>query len=134
MLKTTLIGITLVGHAGMWGGSHWYFSEHPRQILVVVDSSYDMRNHYVQLENWLADFSASRRYSRIQLGTDKLELGPLEDIKNLNVLTRSAFGRFNQERFNALYSKGLNSYDERYLVSYTEHQAAGFSSIVLNNP
>lgn len=128
--KTGLLTGVVAAHAIVWLGSHVWFSEHPRRILVVVDSSFEMRNHYGDIEKWLTDLDAKSRYAQIELGTDKLTMGKLDEVKSLSSLTRSAYGRFDDVRFDTLYGN-LSGYSAKYLLSTQYHDKSGFEAVKL---
>ncbi|MCZ4273108.1 hypothetical protein [Maritalea porphyrae] len=90
--------------AVIWGGTHFYYSTNPKQVLLVVDTSYAMKSNFTDAQKWIDDFVASTRYTNIEVGTDKVALGNLKDLRSQDVLFRTAFGRISAENVSALYA------------------------------
>ena len=65
--------ITACLFAGIAVPSHLYLGAHPRQIVVAVDTSYDMQGARQGVEQALADL-AGTRYARFSLLTDKVKV------------------------------------------------------------
>ena len=80
-------------HAAAWVVAHAYQSKNPRTVLVVADTSFDMKPHFVSMENWIDNFEKTGRYQEILIGTDKAMIGPLYDIQSRNSIFRAAFGK-----------------------------------------
>jgi hypothetical protein len=55
---------------GMCGAYHVYLTEHPRKVLVAVDTSYPMKPVWDQVPGILKNLSA-QRYARFALVTEK---------------------------------------------------------------
>ena len=100
---------------GLWGGMHFYLTANPKKALVVVDTSYAMKPHFSDATKWIDDFAGGARYTQIQVGTDKADMGNLNDLKSKDVLFRTAFGKLSTENVSNQYS---NFYDtEKYLLT-----------------
>ncbi len=90
--------------AVVWGGTHFYFTTSPKQALVVVDTSYAMKAHFSDAEKWIEDYLGSTRYTNIEVGTDKVSLGNISELRSRDILFRTAFGRISKENVASLYS------------------------------
>lgn len=88
----------------LWGGTHFYFTTNPKQVLLVVDTSYAMKPHFTDAQKWIDDYVAGTRYKSIEVGTDKVALGNINDLRSQDVLFRTAFGRISAENVAALYA------------------------------
>lgn len=124
MLKYLVFVIAV--HVLAWGGTHWYLSGHPERILIVVDSSYEMRNQGPRVTEWVEKFSATRRYVQVHVGTDKADLGPLSELSSPAALTRSTFGRFDAQRVLTMY--GHADFDEKIILSNQPLAMDGFET------
>ena len=56
-------------HAVAWGGTHYYLSQNPKEVLIVVDTSFAMKPHFPADKNWISDFKNGSRYTNIIIGT-----------------------------------------------------------------
>jgi len=90
--------------AVFWGGTHFYFTTNPKEVLLVVDTSYAMKPHFTDAQKWIDDYVAGTRYTNIEVGTDKVALGNINDLRSRDVLFRTAFGRISAENVAGLYS------------------------------
>ena len=95
LLKVFALFIVLHGTA--WAGAHWYLSQHKPEVLVVVDTSYSMKEKFTAVGEWIDNFEASSRYKTVVVGTDKALLGELLSLKSQSVIFRTAFGRMTEE-------------------------------------
>ena len=84
-------------HIAGWGAAHWYFDKNRSDVLLVVDTSYAMKERFASVDDWIADYTSSARYTNIQVGTDKALLGKFETLKSRKVIYRTAFGRMSVE-------------------------------------
>ena len=80
-------------HTAGWVAAHVYQSNNPKTVLVVADTSFDMKPHFSAMESWITDFEQAGRYQEILIGTDKAMIGPLTDIQSRNTIFRAAFGK-----------------------------------------
>ena len=71
-MKTFLVWlvIAVASFASLGGGYHLYLSEHPRRILVVLDTSYAMQADWRAIPHVLEPISA-RVYTEFSLYTEK---------------------------------------------------------------
>lgn len=83
-------------HALGWGAAHVYLEQNPKQVLLVVDTSYSMKPEFSAIEAWIDDFAAGARYQTISVGTDKAMLGKLDELKSRSMIFRTAFGRMTE--------------------------------------
>lgn len=80
-----------------WLGAHLYRSANPEEVLIVVDTSISMKPAFPQMQQWITDFEASGRYQTITVGTDKAEIGKLDELKSKESIFRTVYGRMTQE-------------------------------------
>lgn len=62
--------VTLAGFGGLGGGYHLSLSSDPHRVLVVVDSSFDMKRDWHRVPG-LLDRIEKRRYAQFALATEK---------------------------------------------------------------
>lgn len=60
----------VVGFSGLGAGYHWYLGEHPRRVLVVVDSSYPMQADWSSIPRHVNQLE-TRRYTAFSLYSEK---------------------------------------------------------------
>ncbi|HPE61000.1 MAG: hypothetical protein KDI15_02840 [Thiothrix sp.] len=84
-------------HLAGWAGAHVWLSRHQSEVLLVVDTSYGLKPHFTDMEDWISRFVARTRYKTITVGTDKALLGPLDSLPSQSVIFRTAFGRMTEE-------------------------------------
>lgn len=99
----------------LWGGAHVYLTGAPKDVLLVVDTSYAMKPHFTDARTWIDDLADSSRYTRIEVGTEKAKLGDLEELSSRDNLFRTSFGKLSQENMLNLY-KG-NDATKKYLLT-----------------
>lgn len=92
-----VFSLFVVLHAAGWAVAHAYHGKNPRTVLVVADTSFDMKPHFASMENWIDNFERTGRYQEILIGTDKAMIGPLSDIQSRNSIFRAAFGKSSTE-------------------------------------
>jgi len=66
----TWLAVTLVGFAGLSGGYHHSLSADPHRVLVVVDSSFDMKADWHRVPALLGRIE-NQRYAQFALATEK---------------------------------------------------------------
>ena len=84
-------------HIAGWAAAHWYFDKNRSDVLLVVDTSYSMKERFPSVDAWIENYTSSARYKNIRVGTDKALLGKFEELKSRNVIYRTAFGRMSAE-------------------------------------
>ncbi|HEY5790288.1 MAG TPA: hypothetical protein VIX81_06665 [Gammaproteobacteria bacterium] len=62
--------LAVAAFAALAGGYHWYLGEHPRTVVIVVDSSFPMRADWERLPALFARL-ADDPYARYRVVTDK---------------------------------------------------------------
>lgn len=87
-------------HVAGWVGAHVYKASNPQHILIVVDTSFAMKQHFPAMQAWVENFESGSRYSRVVVGSDKAEFGEISQIKSREVLFRTVFGRLSAESLN----------------------------------
>jgi hypothetical protein len=96
-------------HAVAWAVAHAYQSKNPSTVLVVADTSFNMKPHFVSMENWIDNFEQTGRYQEILIGTDKAMIGPLSEIQSRNSIFRAAFGKSSAENLQRYSSSNADS-------------------------
>ncbi len=125
MGKTLAIAIAIVIQLGGLVGAHFYFQANPRNVLIVVDSSYGLSGFQSQIEDWIDDYLASERYERVAYATDKTYLGRGE--ANRDRLYRVSFGSMNTQTLNQNYPS--RDYSERILLTFNDVDLNGWQVV-----
>lgn len=94
----------LVLHLFVWIGSHIYFANNKQEVLLVVDTSYSMKEKSARVLDWINQYEASDRYKNITIGTDKALLGDLSELSSKDVIFRTSFGKLTRDNLLRLYS------------------------------
>ena len=123
--KLLSIGLAVILQLGGLFGAHLYYDANPRDVLIVVDSSYGLSGYQSQIEDWLDDFSRSQRYSELHFATDKSYLG--KGDANRDKLFRVSFGKMDASLLNQNYPD--KQYDERVLLTFTGADASGWEVV-----
>ena len=116
-------------HVIGWFAVHAWMNSNPREVVVVVDTSFSMKGQFDSMQNWLTDYTENDRYSRVVIGTDKEILGEYESLRSTDVIFRSAFGKFSAEllsRYDNLES------DKRILLSDGQVKPKGWQVVEFN--
>ncbi len=114
-------------HLAGWGAAHVWLSANKKQTLVVVDTSFAMKPHFGQMQKWLKDFEDNSRYTEIVVGTDKTLMGPLQDVRSMDSIFRSAFGDLSSDSLNK-YSNEKSS--RKILLSDGSVELGGWETVV----
>lgn len=64
------LAITLLAYGGFGGGYHYYLTENPRKVAVVIDASFAMEPVWNQVPGVLEKINA-QRYAQFSLSTEK---------------------------------------------------------------
>jgi len=121
--------VFLVLHILGWFAVHAWMTKNPKEVLVVVDTSFSMKGQFDDMRKWLSDYTESSRYSKVVIGTDKEVLGEYASLRSTDVVFRTAFGKFSQESL-AKYS-AIES-DKRILLSDGVVQPKGWQVVEFN--
>lgn len=78
------------------------------------------------MQSWLTDFEASGRYQTITVGTDKAEIGKLDEIKSKESIFRTVYGRMTLESLQRY--QGFEG-SERILLSDGSVRPSGWTLI-----
>ena len=116
-------------HVIGWFAVHAWMNSNPREVVVVVDTSFSMKGQFDSMQNWLTDYTENDRYSRVVIGTDKEILGEYESLRSTDVIFRSAFGKLSAEllsRYDNLES------DKRILLSDGQVKPKGWQVVEFN--
>ena len=62
--------LAILAFGGLAGGYHWHLIENPHKVLVVIDTSFEMRNALPGVPAMLRELEG-KRYTRYALETDK---------------------------------------------------------------
>jgi len=119
------VGLQLAGIAG----AHFYYSANPRDAIVVVDSSYGLKEYQTQINDWIDDYSNSQRYTDIHFATDKSYLG--EGTTNKDKLFRVSFGKMNVANLAQIYT--ASKYEDRILLTFTGQDVSGWEVVEFSN-
>ncbi|MCB1620175.1 MAG: hypothetical protein KDI44_05455 [Thiothrix sp.] len=98
-----VFSVFAVLHLASWAGAQVWFSRHQGAVLLVVDTSYGLKPHFTDMEDWISRFVGRTRYKTITVGTDKAMLGPLDSLPSQSMIFRTSFGRMTEENL-ARYS------------------------------
>ena len=121
-----VFALFIVLHTVAWIGAHFYFSASPVTVLVVVDTSFSMKDSFPQMQQWINEFEQQSRYRKVVIATDKAMIGELSDIRDRQTIFRTAFGRSSADSL--LRYKRFDA-DSRYLLSDGSFEADGFTLI-----
>lgn len=125
MGKVVSIGLAILIQLGGLVGAHLYYSGNPRDVLIVVDSSYGLNGFQSQIDDWIDAFESSERYSELHFATDKSYLG--KGDANRARLYRVSFGKMDGSLLNQTFPS--NQYDERVLLTFTGVQPEGWDVV-----
>ncbi len=98
-----VFSLFIIIHAVAWTGAHAYLDKNKEEILLVVDTSYSMKQKFPEIKAWIEDYEANSRYKKIVIGTDKALLGKLSELRRKEEIFRTAFGNIkeaNLKRYN----------------------------------
>ncbi len=121
-----IFALFVVLHAVGWSGAHWYLRNNPSTVLIVADTSFSLKQHFVDMQSWIDDYAKQARYQQILIGTDKAYIGELAEIKSRDSIFRVAFGRSSEEslrRFSSLDTK------QRILLSDGSFNPPGWDTV-----
>ncbi|MBX2836255.1 MAG: hypothetical protein KTR35_05335 [Gammaproteobacteria bacterium] len=116
-------------HMAAWVVVHGYLKQNPTQILLVADTSFSLKSHFPDMQRWIEGYAASKRYSTIEIGTDKAMLGPLDEIKDPRSIFRTAFGKSSEE---SLQRYSESAADKRILLSDGSYEPSGWEVVSFN--
>lgn len=126
MKMVKVFAVFLCLHIAGWAAAHVYLGQNPKQVLLVVDTSYSMKPQFPQIEAWIDDYAAASRYQAIRVGTDKAMLGQLDELKSRSVIFRTAFGRMTEGSLDRYLDLKA---DEKILLSDGTVQPEGWKVI-----
>jgi len=109
-----VFSVFVVLHGLLWVAAHVYKSLNPEEVLVGVDTSFVMTEHFPAMQQWIADYAKDSRYETIMVVTDKEPIGGFEELSSLDSIFRSAFGLSDASNFQQ-YQKMAPS--KRFLLS-----------------
>jgi len=109
-----------------WVGAHIYFSSKPPTVLVVVDTSFSMKESFVSMQQWISDFEQNTRYRNVVVATDKAMIGELSEIRDRQTIFRTAFGRSSAASLTRYQSLDA---DHRYLLSDGSFDVDGYTLV-----
>lgn len=93
------LAVTLLVYGGFGGGYHYYLTENPRKVAVVIDASFAMQPVWIQVPGILEKINA-QRYAQFSLATEK---GPIHGWSTSLKLGRTA--PYAPRNFSRLMSK-----------------------------
>lgn len=109
-----VFSVFVVLHLVLWVCSHAYKSVYPKDVLVGVDTSFTMTEHFPAMQQWITDYEKGSRYESITVVTDKEAIGEFNEISSLDTIFRSAFGRSDESNFQQYQNRTPN---KRFLLS-----------------
>ena len=109
-----VFGLFVILHGAAWAAAHVYLDRNQRTVLVVVDTSYAMKEKFINVDKWLTSLKSGSRYEKVVIGTDKAMIGDLADIKSHSMIYRTAFGRMDERSLDRYTTADV---DERILLS-----------------
>ena len=74
-MNKLIVALAIVLNLGIFGASHWYFSNNPRTTMVIVDSSFSMSKNWTLVNQSIEFISDKHRYDQLYLATDKADIG-----------------------------------------------------------
>ncbi|WP_299880291.1 hypothetical protein [uncultured Cocleimonas sp.] len=108
-----VFSLFIIFHVTAWAGAHTYFNSNKEQILIVVDTSYSMKQKFPEIKQWIEDYESSARYKNIMIGTDKAMLGKLSELRRKEEIFRTAFGIMKEDNL----KRYLNQKGKKILLS-----------------
>jgi|TARA_B110000503_G_C6997357_1_gene349997 hypothetical protein len=120
--KLIALGLALIMQVGGLLGAHLYYSANPRDVLIVVDTSYGMSAYQTRMAKWLEGYENSQRYRDFHYATDKSYLGP--GAANRDKLYRVSFGSMEVNTLEQKYPE--NKYSDRILLTFTVDALSGW--------
>ena len=127
-MKTLIVfSLFVLFHLGAWSAAHGWLSMNKNQTLVVVDTSYSMKPHFNDMEQWIENLRDGTRYTDVIIGTDKALIGPLGEIRSADSIFRSAFGKFSLD---SLKKYGNAEADRKILLSDGSVDPGGWETVV----
>ena len=99
-ILTPLLALHLIA----WIASHIYFTNNKQEVLLVVDTSYSMKEKSGRVLQWIDQYEGGDRYKSVTIGTDKALLGKLTDLSSKDVIFRTSFGKLTNDNLLRLYS------------------------------
>lgn len=126
MNRGLAIALAVLLQLGGLATAHFYHDANPRQLLLVVDSSFGLKEHQVAIERWIDRFKHDQRYAVVHFGTDKSYLGTGDGAQQK--LYRVSFGTMSAERLDTMYP--AEDYQKRYLLTFTGQSPDGWETEV----
>ena len=124
-----IFAVFAILHAVGWIGSHVWMSMNPRVVVVIADTAYAMRPSFPAMREWIDDYAAKARYTRVLVGTDRAMLGPLEDLRSSEDIFRTSFGRSSLEALAPLRNAEA---DEHIVLTDGSLTARGWTQVTFD--
>jgi hypothetical protein len=106
-------------------GAHFYYTANPRNVLIVVDSSYGLNAYQSVINDWIESYTESRRYCDFHFATDKSYLG--KGVANKDKLFRVNFGKIDPTLLERNYP--ARKYDDRLLLTFNNVNPDGWEVV-----
>jgi len=126
MKLAKVFAVFAVLHLLGWAIAHIYMSQNQREVLIVADTSFAMKSHFPDMENWINSYADSARYKKILIGSDKAMLGDLNDLRSTSQIFRANYGRIREDSLQKFESVDVM---EKYLLSDGSIKPSGWSLI-----
>lgn len=127
MGKVISMSIAVLLQLSMVLAGHIYFTNNPKEVAIVVESSYGLTTYRNNIVETIESLEESSRYTSFHYGTDKTYQG--KDV-SLDSLFRVNFGKVDASKLDILYPS--NKYSLRYLLSFTDVKLNGWDIINVN--
>jgi len=109
-----IFSVFIVLQAVAWIVAHGVKKDRPQQILLVADTSFALKTTHPDMQRWIENYASDNRYRRITVGTDRALIGELSEIKSIDSVFRTSFGRSNADSLKKYRSVPA---DERIFLS-----------------
>jgi len=122
-----IFGVFFVLHVVAWGATHFYLQQNRSTVLMVVDTSYAMKQNFPVVKKWIDNYHGSLRYKELLVGTDKAMLGDINELRSTDIIFRTSFGKLNTDNLTRLYRDV--SADTKLLLSDGSLEPAGWQVV-----
>ncbi len=121
-----IFSVFIVLHAIAWAVAHGIKKERPEQVLVVADTSFALKATHPDMQRWIENYASDNRYRQITIGTDKALIGELSEIKSVDSVFRTSFGRSSPDSLKQYRSVAA---DQRIFLSDGSFEPDGWTLV-----
>lgn len=97
MKLAKVFAVFILLHVLGWMAAHAYMTRQAREVLIVADTSFAMKPHFADMEQWINSYAASARYKNIVVASDKALLGQLSELRSTSQIFRANYGRIKDD-------------------------------------